>query len=93
MTENIYWYTTVLLVLFVFTVILLERKYPFTKGLPVLREGFWVDLIWYTFIQSYFLKIFIFGYILEPIQQRWDCSMTVQIGTWPVVIQILFLSP
>ena len=59
--------TTGLLLLAVAVLLVLERKFPYRRGLPFFREGLWVDLIWYTFFQSYLLKILIFGVILEPL--------------------------
>lgn len=72
------------------TIIWLERKYPYTKGLPFFREGFWVDLVWYTLIQSFFLKILIFDYIILPIDQRFSLSSLKLISHWPVAVQVLF---
>lgn len=88
--QTIVYYTTGLLVLSVFIFIWLERKYPYKPGMPVFREGFWVDLIWYTFIQSYFLKIFIFDYIIMPLDHVWHLSSRHIVGSWPVAAQVLF---
>jgi sterol desaturase/sphingolipid hydroxylase (fatty acid hydroxylase superfamily) len=88
--QTIVYYTTGLLVGSVFIFIWLERKYPYTKGIPIFRDGFWVDLIWYTFIQSYFLKIFIFDYIIQPLDANWHLSSRYLVGSWPVAIQVLF---
>lgn len=88
--ETIVYYTTGLLVLSVFIFIWLERKFPYTKGMPIFRDGFWVDLIWYTFIQSYFLKIFIFDYIIQPLDRTWHLSSRHLVGGWPVALQVLF---
>jgi sterol desaturase/sphingolipid hydroxylase (fatty acid hydroxylase superfamily) len=90
MMQTIVYYTTGLLVLSVFIFIWLERKIPYTRGIPIFREGFWVDLIWYTFIQSYFLKIFIFDYIIEPMDRVWHLSRLQLVSSWPVVLQVLF---
>ncbi len=88
--STIVYYTTGLLVLSVFIFIWLERKYPYTRGMPIFRDGFWVDLIWYTFIQSYFLKIFIFDYIIQPLDNTWHLSSHHLVGSWPVALQVLF---
>ena len=88
--QTIVYYTTSILVFSVFVFIWLERKYPYTKGMPIFRDGFWVDLIWYTFIQSYFLKIFIFDYIIIPLDRTWHLSSLHLVGSWPVVLQVLF---
>jgi len=88
--QTIVYYTTGLLVLSVFIFIWLERKYPYTRGIPIFRDGFWVDLIWYTFIQSYFLKIFIFDYIIQPLDANWHLPSRYLVGSWPVAVQVLF---
>jgi sterol desaturase/sphingolipid hydroxylase (fatty acid hydroxylase superfamily) len=88
--QHIVYYTTGLLVLSVFIFVWLERKYPYTKGMPIFRDGFWVDLIWYTFIQSYFVKIFIFDYLIQPMDNRWHLSSLHLVGSWPVAVQVLF---
>jgi sterol desaturase/sphingolipid hydroxylase (fatty acid hydroxylase superfamily) len=88
--QTIVYYTIGILVLSVFIFIWLERKYPYTRGIPLFRDGFWVDLIWYTFIQSYFLKIFIFDYIILPLDKVWHLSGLHLVGSWPVAVQVLF---
>jgi sterol desaturase/sphingolipid hydroxylase (fatty acid hydroxylase superfamily) len=72
------------------TLIWLERKYPYRKGLPFFREGFWVDLVWYTLIQSFFLKILIFDFIIQPIDVKFGLSSLQVISHWPVWVQVLF---
>jgi len=88
--QTIVYYTTSILVFSVFVFVWLERKYPYTKGMLIFRDGFWVDLIWYTFIQSYFLKIFIFDYIIIPLDRTWHLSSLHLVGSWPVMLQVLF---
>lgn len=43
---------------------ILERIFPYTKGIKLFRRGFWIDLIWYTFIQSKIMEVIIFTYII-----------------------------
>src|ERR1700743_1265698 len=86
---TIVYYTTGILVFCVFIFIWLERTFPYTKGIPLFREGFWVDLIWYTFIQSYFLKILIFGYIIEPMRKNWHLQSMHWLDGCPIVLQVL----
>lgn len=88
--QPIEYYTTGILLLSVVVFIWLERKFPYTKGLSILREGFWVDLIWYTLIQSYFLKIVIFDLIITPADKAWHLSSHHLVGSWPIVGQVLF---
>src|SRR5260221_8484676 len=83
-------YPTSILVLSVFIFVWLERKYPYTKGLPIFRDGFWIDLIWYTFIQSYFLKILIFIFIIPWIGKALHLHSPKLIDSWPVALQVLF---
>lgn len=87
---TIVYYTTGILLACMVILIWLERKYPYTKGLPLFRDGFWVDLVWYTLIQSYFLKILIFDYIIQPLDRVWHLSVTGGVGSWPVALQVLF---
>lgn len=87
---NIVYYTTTILVLSVFVFIYLERKYPYRPGLKIFREGFWVDLIWYTFIQSYFLQIIIFTYIIQRIDDHFHLSSLKLVYNWPIALQVLF---
>ena len=81
--------TTGLLLLAVAVLLVLERKFPYRRGLPFFREGLWVDLIWYTFFQSYLLKILIFGVILEPLAQRLGARFH-WVSDWPVTTQVAF---
>ena len=74
------------LLIFVF----LERRFPYTKGLPFFREGFWLDFVWYSLIQSFFLQIFIFQYIIEPVDHKFHLSRLHVISDWPLIGQILF---
>ncbi|HVX52285.1 MAG TPA: sterol desaturase family protein [Chitinophagaceae bacterium] len=88
--DHVVYYTTSILVLSVFVFIYLERKFPYRPGIKIFREGFWVDLIWYTFIQSYFLKILIFDYIITPVDNHYHLSSLHIVTNWPVVLQVLF---
>jgi sterol desaturase/sphingolipid hydroxylase (fatty acid hydroxylase superfamily) len=88
--NHLVYYTTGILLLAVVVLVFLERKFPYTKGLPFFRDGFWVDLIWYTFIQSYFLKILIFDYIILPIDRTWHLSSLQLVTGWPLWVQVIF---
>lgn len=82
--------TTTILVVWIVGILIWERVAPYRKGLPLFREGFWVDLVWYTLIQSYFLKILIFDYIIAPLQTRFDWSDWQFVKHWSVWVQVLF---
>jgi sterol desaturase/sphingolipid hydroxylase (fatty acid hydroxylase superfamily) len=90
MMQTIVYYTTGILLVSVGIFIWLERKFPYTKGMPLFRDGFWVDLVWYTLIQSYFLKIFIFDYIILPADKTWHLSSLHLVTSWPLPVQVLF---
>jgi sterol desaturase/sphingolipid hydroxylase (fatty acid hydroxylase superfamily) len=88
--EKVVSITTIILACWVIFIIAWERISPYRKGLPFFREGFWVDLVWYTIIQSYFLKILIFDYIIAPIQHSFDWSKVQFVAHWPIAVQVLF---
>jgi hypothetical protein len=48
--------------------ILLERIRPYTTHVKLFRRGFWMDLVWYTIVQSKFMEILIFGSIILPLK-------------------------
>ena len=82
--------TTAMLLGWVVVVILLERRFPYRKGLPFFRDGFWTDLVLYTFVQSFLLKIIIFDYLILPLDQRFAFSKLHLVTDWPVGVQVLF---
>ena len=82
--------TTAILLVWVAIVITLERVIPYRKGLPFFREGFWTDLVLYTFVQSYALKIIIFDYIIQPLDQHFGFSKLHFVTGWPIWGQVLF---
>lgn len=84
--------TTSILLLWMIAIIIFERVRPYRKGLPFFRDGFWVDLVWYTLIQSYFLKIVIFDYIIQPINHVIDCSDYQFVTNWSVAWQVIFFT-
>jgi len=88
--HSTFFYTTCLLFASIIILVTLERIFPYRKGLPFFREGFWVDLIWYTLIQSYFLKIFIFDVIIHPADKALHLSSLQLVSNWPVWSQVLF---
>ena len=87
---NLLTITTSILICWIIFIILMERLYPYRKGLKLFREGFWVDLVWYTIIQSFFLKILIFDYIIQPINTSFDWSEYQFVKHWSVPVQVLF---
>lgn len=88
--QQVQWVCTAILVLWTGLMILLERLFPYRKGLPVFREGFWLDLVWYTLIQSYVLKIIIFDGIILPLDARFQLSSLRLVSDWPLWAQVGF---
>jgi len=68
--------------------ILLERKFPYTEGQPLFREGFWTDLAMYTIFQSYLLSWIIFGFI-HWLNSQTGISRFQIISHWYVGLQFL----
>ena len=83
-------YTTGILVAWVIIIVTLERFFPYRKGLPIFREGFWIDLVWYTLIQSYFLRILIFEIIIKSLHAGFDWQPYQFLKNWSVAQQVLF---
>ena len=85
-------YTTIIFFSWTGMIILLERLFPYTKGMKFFRTGWWLDFIWYTVIQSYFLKIFIFDYIIAPVKVHFGIQNLGVLSHWPIwALVILFL--
>jgi len=82
--------TTLILFCWVIFIICWERIDPYRKGLPFFRDGFWVDFVWYTLIQSYFLKILIFNYIIPVIQNAIHWHGFAFFRSWSIAEQVLF---
>ena len=70
--------------------VLLERKFPYKKNVKLFRKGFWMDLVWYTLIQSYFLKILIFDIIIAPFKIWLGLGESGLISHWPIWALVLF---
>ena len=84
--------TSTILICWIALIIIWERISPYRKGLPFFRDGFWVDLVWYTLIQSFVLKIVIFDYIIAPVQHHFDWSGLQLFKHWPIAAQVLFFA-
>ncbi len=72
--------------------ICMEHIYPYTKGMRFFRDGWWLDFTWYTLIQSYFLKILIFDYIIAPVKVHYGFDKMGLLSHWPIwSLVLLFL--
>ncbi len=82
--------TTILFFSATAVIVTLEKLYPYRKGLKLFRKGFYLDFVWYSIIQSYFLKILIFDFIIFPVDQKFDLSRLQLITGLPIGLQVLF---
>jgi sterol desaturase/sphingolipid hydroxylase (fatty acid hydroxylase superfamily) len=76
--------TLICIVSFALFFTMLERIIPFRKGLPLFRKGYWVDLIWYTLIQSALLTIYFFDWIFKWLEQTLQVPKEGYLSHWPV---------
>jgi sterol desaturase/sphingolipid hydroxylase (fatty acid hydroxylase superfamily) len=89
-TWNVETISGLILLMTPFVFILLERYFPYQKGLSVFRKGFWIDFVWYTLIQSFFLKILIFDFIIAPAERTLGIENNGYISHWPMWAIVLF---
>ena len=90
---NIQIITTSILVFWICIVVTLEHYFPYTKGLKLFRKGWWIDLVWYTFIQSFFLTIVINDYIITPIKTHLglaEAGILSHLPMWSLILIFLF---
>ncbi len=69
---------------------ILERFFPFKKGLPYFRKGYFLDLVWYTWIQSILMGIVIFSLIIGPVRNALNLPAEGIISHWPLWTLIIF---
>jgi sterol desaturase/sphingolipid hydroxylase (fatty acid hydroxylase superfamily) len=72
-----------------FLFILLERRFPYTKGQRLFHEGFFSDLFLYTFLQSYVLAWAIFGFI-NWLDRESGLSRLQIVSDFPIWAQVVF---
>lgn len=68
--------------------IAIERRYPYTPGLPVFRKDFFLDFFWYALAQSYVLGVVI-GYLIDTTDGYLQVSERQILGEWPIWAQLL----
>ncbi len=68
----------------------LERLFPYQKGLPIFRKGWYLDFVWYTLIQSVIMGFVIFALIIGPIKQALPLPEEGFISHWPIWLLVLF---
>jgi sterol desaturase/sphingolipid hydroxylase (fatty acid hydroxylase superfamily) len=65
----------------------LERLVPYNRGQPFLRQGFWTDFVFYTFVQSWALGVVIGG-MIGWLDGHTAWSHYRLIGAWPIWAQV-----
>ena len=70
--------------------IILERFFPYTPKVKLFRRGFWLDLVWYTIIQSYVLQILIFDIIIKPLKAFFNLNGLELFTGWHIGFILLF---
>ncbi|HVY47545.1 MAG TPA: sterol desaturase family protein [Minicystis sp.] len=68
--------------------IALERRFPYDRGQPLFRRGWFVDFFWYTLVQSALLGAVI-GWIIQWLDARAAGRLHL-VGSWPFWAQALF---
>lgn len=68
----------------------LERVFPYKKGLPIFRKGWYLDFVWYTILQSAIMGTIIFSFIIYPIKNVLPLPQEGLISHWPLWVLILF---
>ena len=64
--------------------IALERRFPYDRQQPLLRPGFFTDLVFYGLIQGYAVVFFV-RWLLQSIHYQAGL-----VSAWPVAAQALF---
>src|SRR5262245_26950769 len=70
-------------------IIALERRFPYDRGFPLFRPGFWVDLVGYALIQSYALA-WLIGVIVHAVDDAGGFSRRGLVSSWPIWLQVAF---
>lgn len=68
-------------------IIALERKYPYDRGQPFLRDGFWTDFLFYALLQSYVLALVIHA-LVGWIDAKTGASTYGLVSQWPLWAQV-----
>lgn len=80
----------VLIFAWALVMIMLEHLFPYTKGVKLFRRGFWIDLVWYTLLQSKVLEIIIFTYIILNLKNALGLGNTGPLSHWNYWLIIAF---
>jgi sterol desaturase/sphingolipid hydroxylase (fatty acid hydroxylase superfamily) len=67
----------------------LERIAPYNRGQSLVRPGFWVDLAFYGFVQSWALGVLI-GRLIALLDAGTGLSRLALVSQWPLLAQVAF---
>jgi sterol desaturase/sphingolipid hydroxylase (fatty acid hydroxylase superfamily) len=67
----------------------LERLFPYHRGQRLFRDGFLVDLVGYTLLQSYVLALLI-GILIRALDAHTGLSRLHLVSAWPLWVQVAF---
>jgi sterol desaturase/sphingolipid hydroxylase (fatty acid hydroxylase superfamily) len=70
-------------------IIALERIFPYDRGQPVFRAGFFNDLVFYALVQSYLLGLVI-DRIIIALDDASGLSRLHLVSDWPIGVQLAF---
>jgi len=68
--------------------LVLERVFPYNRGQGLFRTGFWTDLVFYCFVQSYVMGVVI-GRLLQFLDQHTGWANHRLLAAWSVPEQVL----
>jgi len=80
----------IIIILSALTFATLERIFPYQKGIPLFRKGFYLDFVWYTIIQSAIMGFVIFSLIIGPVREWLQLGDKGLLSHWPVWALVLF---
>lgn len=67
----------------------LEKRFPYNHGQKLFREGFFSDLVFYNFVQSFVMGSIISALIAQ-IDRHAELSRLQLLSSWPVLAQLAF---
>jgi len=69
--------------------VILERRFPYDRGQPLLRKGFFTDFVWYALLQSYLLGLVI-SWLIAWLDSATGLSRLHLVTGWPLWAQVAF---
>ena len=70
-------------------IVTLERLFPYDRGQPLFRKGFFDDLVLYAVVQSYLLGLVI-NWLIAAVDGATGLSRLGLVSSWPIAVQLGF---